>query len=292
MSEPSQSDVRKIAVIGATGMLGVPVTRALAAAGFDVTALVRNVTAARRTLPPQVALVHADVSDEDSLRRGLTGQDALYLSLSVQPGERKRDFHTEAQGLDHIINAARAAGIKRIGYLSALVIDSDDGKWWVLDVWRNAVSRLKASGIPTTVFYASNVMETLPQRHKMGRALVLAGASRHPNYWIAGADLGAQVARAFQLPQSAGRDYVMQGPELVSYEEAARRYAQGNGMKMRVVTLPLALLRVLGLFSTSMRFNARILRTVLRYPEEFKAEEAWRDLGQPTITIEDFAKGT
>ena len=192
-------DVRKIAVIGATGMLGQPVTRALVAAGFEVTALVRNVTAARRTVPPEVALVHADASDEASLRRGLAGQDALYLSLSIQPRERKRDFHTEAQGLDHIINAARVAGIKRIGYLSALVIDSEDGKWWVLDVWRSAVARLKASGIPTTVFYASNVMETLPQRHKMGRALVLAGASHHPNYWIAGRDLGAQVARAFQL---------------------------------------------------------------------------------------------
>jgi uncharacterized protein YbjT (DUF2867 family) len=143
---------RKIAVIGATGMLGQPVTRALVAAGFEVTALVRNVTAASATVPREVALVHADVSDEGSLRRGLAGHDALYLSLSIQPRERRRDFHTEAQGLDHIINAARAAGIQRIGYLSALVIDSDDGGWWVLDIWRSAGQRHKASGIPTTVF--------------------------------------------------------------------------------------------------------------------------------------------
>jgi len=285
------SDIHKVAVIGATGMLGIPVTKALLEAGFAVTALVRNPQAARRVLPPEVALVEADVRDVDSLRRGLAGQDALYLSLSIQPGERKRDFHTEAQGLVHIIDAARAAGIKRIGYLSALVIDSSDGGWWVRDVWRAAVRRLKSCGIPCTIFYASNVMETLPQRHKVGNMLVLAGASHHPNYWIAGADLGRQVARAFALPQAAGCDYVMQGPELASYEEAAERYARANGAHMRVVRLPLWILQILGLFSTSMRFNARILRTVLRYPEEFKAEEAWRDLGQPTVTIEDFAKG-
>jgi len=285
------SDIHKVAVIGATGMLGIPVTKALLEAGFAVTALVRNPQAARRVLPPEVALVEADVRDVDSLRRGLAGQDALYLSLSIQPGERKRDFHTEAQGLVHIIDAARAAGIKRIGYLSALVIDSSDGDWWVRDVWRAAVRRLKSCGIPCTIFYASNVMETLPQRHKVGNMLVLAGASHHPNYWIAGADLGRQVARAFALPQAAGCDYVMQGPELASYEEAAERYARANGAHMRVVRLPLWILQILGLFSTSMRFNARILRTVLRYPEEFKAEEAWRDLGQPTVTIEDFAKG-
>lgn len=285
------SDIHKVAVIGATGMLGIPVTKALLEAGFAVTALVRNPQAARRVLPPEVALVEADVRDVDSLRRGLAGQDALYLSLSIQPGERKRDFHTEAQGLVHIIDAARAAGIKRIGYLSALVIDSSDGDWWVRDVWRAAVRRLKSCGIPCTIFYASNVMETLPQRHKVGNMLVLAGASHHPNYWIAGADLGRQVARAFALPQAAGCDYVMQGPELASYEEAAERYAHANGGHMRVVRLPLWILQILGLFSTSMRFNARMLRTVLRYPEEFKAEEAWRDLGQPTVTIEDFAKG-
>jgi uncharacterized protein YbjT (DUF2867 family) len=291
MSELLQTPLRKIAVIGATGMLGLPVTRALIEAGFEVTALVRNVTAARRTLPPEVALIAADVGDEDSLRRGLAGHDALYLSLAIQPGERKGDFHTEAEGLEHILAAARAVGIKRIGYLSALVIDSEDGAWWVLDVWRNAVSRLKSSGIPSTVFYASNVMETLPTRHKVGGIMLLAGASHHANYWIAGADLGAQVARAFRLPDTAGRDYVMQGPELVSYEEAAQRYARGNGKALRVLTLPLPLLRFLGLFSVHMRFNARILRTVLRYPEEFKAADTWRDLGRPTITIEDFARG-
>jgi uncharacterized protein YbjT (DUF2867 family) len=283
------SEKSKIAVIGATGMLGLPVTRALIEAGFAVTALVRNPQAAQRALPPQVELRQADVSDEESLRRGLAGCDALYLNLAVQPGAGASDFHTEAQGLDHIIAAARAAGIGRIGYLSALVIDTSDRDWWVLDLWRAAVARLKACGIPTNVFYASNVMETIPMRHRVGNTLVLAGASRHGNYWIAGRDLGAQVARAFQNPATAGRDYVMQGPELVPYEEAARRYAHARG-GLRVIRLPLWILRGLGLFSTSMAFNARMLATVLSYPEEFAGDATWRDLGRPTMTIEDFAQ--
>jgi uncharacterized protein YbjT (DUF2867 family) len=184
----------------------------------------------------------------------------------------------------------RATGIKRIGYLSALVIDSGDGKWWVLDVWRDAVRKLKSGGIPATIFYASNFMETLPQRHKLGSMLVLAGASRHPNYWIAGSDFGRQVARSFAAPEAENRDYVIQGSELISYEEAAARYVRAKGNGLRVVTVPLALLRLLGVVSTGMRFNARILRTVLRFPEEFRAENTWRDLGQPTLTIEDFAR--
>ena len=75
--------IRKIVVIGATGMLGIPVTVALLEAGFEVTALVRKPDEARRVLPAATQIVAADVRDEASLRRGLDGQDALYLNLSV-----------------------------------------------------------------------------------------------------------------------------------------------------------------------------------------------------------------
>ena len=124
-------------------------------------------------------------------------------------------------------------------------------------------------------------METLPQRHRMGSALVLAGASHHPNYWIAGARPRPRRWRArSRLPEAAGRDYVMQGPELVTYEEAAQRYVRAKGNGMRVVRLPLVAAALARAFLASMRYNARILRTVLRYPEEFKAEDDLARSGQ------------
>ena len=86
--------IKKIAVVGATGMLGIPVSIALMEAGFEVTALARNVEQARRVLPAAIRVVAADLRDEESLRAGLRGQDGLYLSLSVGPGARKGDFHT------------------------------------------------------------------------------------------------------------------------------------------------------------------------------------------------------
>ena len=46
--------LKKIAVIGATGMLGIPVVAELVEDGFEVTALVRNPERARRVLPAQV----------------------------------------------------------------------------------------------------------------------------------------------------------------------------------------------------------------------------------------------
>jgi len=282
--------IRKIAIIGATGMLGIPVTIALLDAGFAVTALARKPDEATRMLPAATRIVAADARDEASLKRGLAGQDALYLSLSVAPSERRGDFHTEQQGLEHILAAAREAGIKRIGYLSAMVQDTQKSGWWVLDVWRSALLRIKSSGIPYTIFYPSNFMETLPQRHMMGGVFVMTGRSPHPNYWIAGRDFGRQVARSFALPAAANREYFVQGPEPMTYVEAARRFAHAAAGRPRIVRLPLSLIRLAGVVSHPMRFNARIMRTVLRYPEVFKAEDTWRELGEPTTTIEEFAR--
>jgi uncharacterized protein YbjT (DUF2867 family) len=280
--------IRKIAIIGATGMLGIPVTVALLDAGFVVTALVRKPDEARRVLPAATQIVAADARDEAGLKRGLEGQDALYLNLSVAPTERRGDFHTEQQGLEHILSAARAAGIKRIGYLSAMIHDSPS-RWWVLEVWRNALLRIKGSRIPYTIFYPTNFMETLPQRHMLGGTFVMTGWSRNRNYWISGRDFGRQVARSFAIPEAANHEYVVQGPEAMTYNEAARRFVQAVGTQRRLM-LPLFFIHIAGIVSPSMRFNGRIMGTVLRYPERFGAEDTWRDLGRPTTTIEEFAR--
>lgn len=284
--------MKKIAVIGATGMLGIPVVAGLVEAGYEVTALVRNPENARRVLPAEVRLLKADVADVESLQRGLAGQDGLYLSLAIDPAAQKDDFHTEGEGIDNILIAARANGIQRIAYLSAMIQDGDTKGWWVIDVWRKAIAKVKSSGIPYTVFYPTNFMETLPQRHGSGRFLALIGTARHPNYWIAGRDFGKQVARAFALPEAANREYVIQGPEALTYDEAGRKFAANCKPSLYVIKIPLLLLKALGLFSQSMDYNYRIMGAVLDYPEQFKARETWQALGRPTITVEEFAKSS
>lgn len=280
--------IKKIAMIGATGMLGIPVAIALMEAGFEVTALVRNPELARRALPAAVVVVKADAGDEASLRSGLAGQDGLYLNLSVDPGARKCDFHTEGQGLQNIIGAAREAKIARVAYLSALIRDSKQNRWWVLDLWQQAIARIKGSGIPYTIFYPTNFMETLAQRHAAGRFFLMLGRAQYRNYWIAGRDFGDQVARSFALPEAANREYVIQGPEALTYDEAALRYSTALTQPKSIVRVPLWLARLGGIFSRSLDYNARIMQAVLCYPEEFKAAATWAELGKPTTTIEAF----
>jgi 5,10-methylene-tetrahydrofolate dehydrogenase/methenyl tetrahydrofolate cyclohydrolase len=55
--------IRKIAIIGATGMLGIPVTVALLDAGFAVTALSRKPDEAGRVLPAATQIVVAPAAN-------------------------------------------------------------------------------------------------------------------------------------------------------------------------------------------------------------------------------------
>ena len=112
--------MKKIAIIGGTGMLGIPVVIELLNAGFEVTALVRDPDKAKHLLPERASLVRADVRDVESLKAGLQGQDGVYLSLAVSPGDGPAAFHTEDEGLANIQEAARAAQVTRVAYLSAI----------------------------------------------------------------------------------------------------------------------------------------------------------------------------
>lgn len=282
-----------IAVIGATGLLGKPVTQELIRAGFQVTILARHPEAAR-ALFPMVRIVQADLRNTDSLVAGLRGQEAVYLSLSVLQEEKETDFHTETEGLDHLLTAARQAGVQRIGYLSSIVMryqGLNGFRWWVFDVKHDAVRKLKASGIPSLIFYPSTFMETFYQQIQ-GRWLSLAGKSEVKLGFIAAADYGRQVAAAFQrTPTGQSREYAVQGPEQLTYAEAARIFVENySKKKLSVATAPLGLLKFLGVFSRKLDYGSRILEALNHYPERFESDRTWADLGRPETTVGEFAR--
>src|SRR5687768_12795482 len=95
--------MKNIAFIGATGLLGAPVARALATAGFDVTALVRDPTVAQSKQLANVRLLPGNMKSPVDLKKLLTGQDAVYMNLSIKQTEKENDWHTEDEGLNSLL---------------------------------------------------------------------------------------------------------------------------------------------------------------------------------------------
>ncbi len=102
-----------ILVIGATGKVGRNVIEQLARRGARVRALVREPATAN--LPAGVELIKGDLLDVDSLRGAFDGIGTLFLLNAVVPDEFTQALIA--------LNVARAAGVRRVVYLS--VIHSD-----------------------------------------------------------------------------------------------------------------------------------------------------------------------
>ncbi|WP_083882518.1 SDR family oxidoreductase [Fibrisoma limi] len=283
-----------IAIIGATGMLGRPVTEQLIKAGFAVRIVARDV-ARTRTQFSGAEVVFGDLAKPASLNEALQGTDAVYLNLSVKQDEKPTDFHTETDGLINLIQVARQVGVKRIGYLSSIIMryqGMDGFHWWVFDIKHEAVRLIKESGLPYSIFYPSCFMDSLFYTQKQGSRILMAGRSPVRPWYVAGIDYGRQVAKAFQIAQEGQhQEYVIQGPEPMTQHEAAERFVAAYPKeKLTVTTAPHWIMRVAGKFSQQMNYGAHITEALNKYPEEFEAGTTWADLGEPRTTIEQFAK--
>lgn len=283
--------MKKIAIIGSTGMIGQPVTKAFIDAGFEVSLLVRNANKAKQLFGLDVNILTGDLSDPNCLKELLSGQNALYLNLSVEQSSGIKDFQPEREGLKNILQVAKTSGIKRIGYLSSLVQFYQDADWWVFAIKKEAVKRIKQSGLPYSIFYPSTFMESFDKgAYRKGNKINLAGTSKYPMYLIAGADYGKQVVKAFQNDNS-NNEYVVQGQEKYNADDAAKLFADNyKKNKIKVAKLPFGILKFLGRLSNKFSYASNIIDAMNNYPEKFEAEKSWQDLGKPQTKFMEYIK--
>ncbi|MEM1138121.1 MAG: NAD(P)H-binding protein [Bacteroidota bacterium] len=284
--------LENILVIGATGMLGLPVTKALVEHGLQVSALVRNPEKAAKVLPKEVAFIQGDLKNIDSIERALVGHEAVYLNLSVMQSSVKQSFHTEREGLDNLIKIAEFSGIQRIFYLSSL-LQNHKTNWWVLQLKRAALAKLKKSGIPITIFYPSSFMETLDQKLLFSNKIILFGESKYPMYWIAAEDYARQVATAIKANSYSNMhtDYIIQGQKAYTLQEAAKIFIENYTLRpLRIIQLPLNIFQLLAFLHPHIAYGVGISDALNNYPEKFSAEDTWQELGKPEISLQEYAR--
>jgi len=290
--------MRRITVFGATGMLGKLVVRELVDAGYEVTAMVRSSPEkARRELPAEVKIIAGDLKNRADIESALDAAEGVYLNLSVKSETKENDFQPEREGLKTILEAAKNASVKRIGYCSSLVHryqGTDNFHWWVFEIKERAVEMIKASGVPYTIFYPSCFMENFDKGdYRQGNKLMLAGESKHPKWIIAGSDYGKQVAKAFRISEAENRDYDMQGLDAFTAEEAVKVFADNYGReKLTISKAPLFVLKIAGLFNRKMNYGAKIIYALNNYPEKFAADATWAELGKPIVKLAEYARNS
>jgi uncharacterized protein YbjT (DUF2867 family) len=157
---------------------------------------------------------------------------------------------------------------------------------------RQAVEDVKRSALPYTIFYPTQFMETIDGRTLAGNRLLVVGRAQHPNWWIAAADYGRQVANDFKNDVPGNREYVVQGPEPILTGDAAERFVKAYRKKpVAVAELPMGPFKLLRSLSPRFRYGYEIINALNHYPETFEAQPTWDALGKPVITLEAYAQG-
>ncbi|ASL49031.1 NAD(P)H azoreductase (plasmid) [Burkholderia sp. AD24] len=287
-------EIKKIAVVGATGRLGAPVVEELAKS-FQVRAIVRSPDKAKTKLPPNVEIVQGDLRDIPSLCAGLDGMDAIYINLATETVDLNLPFYEEREGVENLIAATQGLDIQYIAKIGALGAYPPALRTIKNNMVPNLIrmeghTTIAASGIPYTFFAPTHFMELLPNMIDK-QVLQWIGNTSVKIYWISAADYGRQVVKAFQSAEAMPEHCPIQGPEALPVKQAMEQFVQHYDSKLKIRIAPLWVIRALGLFSPRMKFVAHLFAYFGSHEDPFYADQTWRDLGKPTTTIEMFARG-
>jgi len=200
-----------IVVTGATGKIGNELVRLLAERGETVRALARH--AGQGAELPGVEWVAADLARRENLGPAFAGAERLFLLTANSEDMVRLQKNALA--------AARQAGVRHVVKLSAL--GASDHSQSVIGLWHYNVERvLQASGLAWTILRPHHFMDNLlDQRESIVRHGVVysaAGEGRIP--FIDTRDIAAVVAVVLTEPGHEGKEYVLTGPEALSYRRA------------------------------------------------------------------------
>jgi nucleoside-diphosphate-sugar epimerase len=129
----------RVFVAGATGVLGRRTVSALAAAGHEVTALVRSPTKAAIARSLGATPVEASLFDPDQLRAAIAGHDAVCnlathiprLARGADPRSWDENSRVRSEGSRNLVDAALAAGATCYVQESIAFLYGDHGDEWI-----------------------------------------------------------------------------------------------------------------------------------------------------------------
>lgn len=125
----------KVAVTGATGLVGGHLVGYLAEHGFEVIAIGRSKERLSHFNSPSIEIRVADIEDKNAVSNAISGADVVvHSAATVDPyGSRESIFNTNVGGTKNALDAARAQGVKHFLYISSLSVITGQGDLYNVD---------------------------------------------------------------------------------------------------------------------------------------------------------------
>lgn len=273
----------QVLVLGATGMLGQPVTRCLVDKGHRVRVLTRNVEKARRMFGDTVEVVEGSVLNRDNIQAAMSGCDAVHINLTQE---------SELTATQHVIDLATGNSLKRVTYVSATTAREENRWFQLIDVKMRTEEILRRSGIAHTIFCPTWVMETLPNFVHGDRAMVIIGKNPPPLHFFAAADYGRIVAASYNDDRALGKRLFIHGPEGITLPDALERFVTACHPELKITRLKLWQARAVAklIRREGLTYVTRLIAYFDKVGELGDPTEANALFGAPSIRLEEWLK--
>jgi uncharacterized protein YbjT (DUF2867 family) len=219
-----------ILVTGATGMFGGAIARRLAERGVPVRAMTSSPSRAEQLERPGVDPVVADMDRPETLGEALADIDTVFLVSPMDDRVRVRE--------GNILEAARRAGVRRIVKLYGAVQHHGDPLGSLHDA---SVEAIRRSGLEWALLSPTSVLETslfsmIPWIEEVGGIVASAGAGKVAH--VAADDVARAGAVVVADRRENGRNYVITGPELLSFSELCEILSRVTGRSIPYMDVP------------------------------------------------------
>jgi NAD(P)H dehydrogenase (quinone) len=224
----------RVAVTGATGQLGRLVIAELLriAPNVHLIGIVRNASGAKDLAERGVELRTANYDDPTAVQAALAGADKVLLISSSEIGQRARQH-------GHVIDAAKAAGVRLLAYTS--ILHADTSPLALAEEHRKTEALIRASGVPFVFlrngWYTENYTGNVAAAVQHGAVLGAAADGRIS--LAARADYAAAAAAVLASHDNqAGRIYELAGDNGYTLADYAAEIARQSGKPVVYKDLP------------------------------------------------------
>ncbi|RYC71715.1 SDR family oxidoreductase [Spirosoma sordidisoli] len=208
-----------ILVTGATGQLGTAVIRQLRqlVPASQLFALVRDENKAAHLLEQGVTIRRGDYDDTEALDHAMVGMETVLLIAGTDEQNRVRQHQ-------HVVDAARKAGVRRIAYTSRALKEPATLVNQLMNGHFQTEDYIKASGLAYTLFQNVLYMDALPQ-FLGGDAVFEQGiyvpAGQGRVAFALRSEMGEAIANALARRTDGNVTYLLTGSESYSFYDVA-----------------------------------------------------------------------
>ena len=304
----------RVAITGASGLLGGNLAAELVAAGHEVVAIRRAGSKVAHLADLPIQWADGELADTASMTRAFAGTAAVFhcaAAVSVVKAVTPEMTATNVTGTEHVIAAVRAAGVARLVHTSSVVAvglstdgrPCDERSPWNFDTEglsdayaitkhraEEVVQRAAADGVDAVIVNPVYMFGPRDARPSSGKLIVDTVRRRVPgttpgyNNFVDVRDVARGMIAAWQRGR-AGERYILGGHDL-TYAELFRRIASVAGVAPPRFAIPHAAAWFVGKWGDLMeRFGKEpiVNSTQIRYAYSdqfrFHSDKAAKELG-------------